>query len=175
MKCTITNLRLIALVCMVVDHLGVLLGPGSFLYLPFRLIGRVSFPVFCFLIAQGYDHTHDKRAYLSRIIFCILLSFLPYYLLFGEHARAPVLFGYVFCVCFLIALESRRWFYCLICLVLLPACEYGYWTLVLILAFRLHPVSVPLGKKLPIWFTYGFYPVHLVLLVIVRQLFRCRF
>ena len=52
------QLKWIAIIAMVIDHIGAVLYPGE---LPLRVIGRLSFPIFCFLLTEGFCHTHDRR------------------------------------------------------------------------------------------------------------------
>lgn len=69
-----TNLKIIACVTMLIDHIGAVLLP-DLLFL--RLIGRVAFPIFAFLIAQGYIHTHNSKKYLIRLFIFALISEIP--------------------------------------------------------------------------------------------------
>ena len=59
------QLKLIALVCMTLDHLGMLFFP-SCLWL--RLIGRLAMPIFGFMIAEGCAHTSNQKRYLLTIV-----------------------------------------------------------------------------------------------------------
>lgn len=79
-------LRLLALALMVVDHAGLALFPAA---PAFRWAGRLSFPLYCFLIAQGYRHTRDLRAYVRRLLLLAFVSEIPFDLLiFGRAACA---------------------------------------------------------------------------------------
>lgn len=73
-------LKMIAIAAMTVDHIGYLFFPGvSWM----RMVGRLTFPIMAFLIAEGYRHTHDLRRYETRLFVFALISMLPFYLAFG--------------------------------------------------------------------------------------------
>ena len=72
------HLKLIAICTMFVDHLGYTLFPGD---LWLRCVGRVAFPIFCFLIAEGCVYTHDRRKYALRLLAFALLSEIPFNLM----------------------------------------------------------------------------------------------
>ncbi len=55
-------LKVIALVTMTIDHIGL-----TFDIEPFRYIGRLALPLFCFMIAEGVIHTHNYKKYALRL------------------------------------------------------------------------------------------------------------
>lgn len=57
-------LKMIALVCMVIDHIGAYI-PDTPVQL--RWIGRVAAPIFVFCLCEGIDHTSDEKKYLLRL------------------------------------------------------------------------------------------------------------
>lgn len=68
-------LKLIAIITMVIDHVGLSFFPQEQI---FRDIGRIAFPIFCFLIAEGYVHTKSVKKYALRIFLFALLSEVPF-------------------------------------------------------------------------------------------------
>ena len=80
------HLKLIAICTMFIDHMGHTLFPGV---MWLRCIGRVAFPIFCFLIAEGCIYTHDRKKYALRLLVFALLSEIPFNLMTGGRVWNP--------------------------------------------------------------------------------------
>ncbi|MBQ7785383.1 MAG: hypothetical protein IJ381_04455 [Clostridia bacterium] len=102
-------LRMIALISMMIDHAGLALFPDVGL---FRCIGRLAFPIYCFLLVQGYLHTHDLSAYGRRLLLLAILSEIPFDLLiFGRFAspiEQNVLFSLLFALMALYCTDALK-------------------------------------------------------------------
>lgn len=71
------QLKLIALVTMTIDHVGLLLLPQLVIL---RIIGRLSMPLYAYMIAEGCRYTHDRRRYFLRLAGLALVCQVVYYL-----------------------------------------------------------------------------------------------
>lgn len=76
---TAFHLKLVALATMIVDHVGAALDtiprvPRNLM----RSIGRVAFPLYAFLIAEGCRHTRSRERYLLRLGLLALISEIPF-------------------------------------------------------------------------------------------------
>lgn len=83
-----TQLKVIALVTMLIDHIGAIIFPyfiknadslSIFITLEgmmviCRLVGRLSFPIFAFLIVNGFYHTKNRKNYLVRLSLFAIIS-----------------------------------------------------------------------------------------------------
>ena len=67
---TSAGLQLIALITMLIDHIGAFLMGDDIVM---RLIGRIAMPLFCFMLAEGFLHTKSRKKRL-RYFESLLLS-----------------------------------------------------------------------------------------------------
>lgn len=57
-------LKIVAMISMFIDHFGMIFFP----YIPiFRIIGRIAFPIYAFLVAEGCKYTHDRKKYFLQM------------------------------------------------------------------------------------------------------------
>lgn len=89
-----STLKLIAVVTMLIDHIGaavlgrlLVMGEGTEtlynVYFAMRTIGRIAFPIYCFLLVEGFDHTRDRKKYALRLLLFAIVSELPFDLAFN--------------------------------------------------------------------------------------------
>lgn len=96
------GLKWIACLSMLLDHLGACFFPEA---TALRVIGRLAFPLYGFLLTEGLRHTHSRKGYLLRLGLLALLSELPFDLLFwgrpdlrGQNVMVTLLLGALACV-----------------------------------------------------------------------------
>ncbi|WP_077612982.1 TraX family protein [Clostridium sp. Marseille-P2415] len=231
------TLKMIAIISMLIDHTGVaIIENGILKYqnnslafailstpegkmwsmadLVLRTMGRLAFPIFCFLLVEGFCHTKDVKKYGARLLVFALISEIPFDLALFDKWFNP---GYqnVYFTLFL-GLWVLYWYrktmgqpvkQSLVILAgcgasILLKCDYNIIGIVMILLFyvfyenkRLQTLFggvmaaveslecfgaamlalIPIrmyngtrGKKNLKYFFYWFYPVHLLLLYILR-------
>ena len=122
-------LKVIATAAMLIDHIASVLlrdcpvelfsimGHSITLYSSMRFIGRIAFPIFAFLITEGYIHTRDRMRYGVNLALFALLSEIPWDL---EHR------GILF------ALSSQNVFFTLL---------LGYLAICMLEKYRSQPVK----------------------------------
>ena len=97
-------LKIIAVISMFIDHFALLLAPqiplltaelfsiGTktiTLYYIMRRIGRLAFPIFCFLVTVGFRHTKSRKHYALRLLIFAAISEIPYNLMKSGHLFYP--------------------------------------------------------------------------------------
>lgn len=83
-------LKVIAVLTMLTDHTAaIFLTPGA-AYVNLRIIGRIAFPIFCFLLAEGVIYTHSLKRYALRLFVFALISEIPFDLAFHGAVWYPL-------------------------------------------------------------------------------------
>ena len=121
-------LKIIAIVSMVIDHTALMLryawpflsttidlpfGKTVTIYFIMRKIGRLAFPIFCFLIAEGFYHTSNRKKYGLNLLIFAIISEIPFNLLvtcgkkFFYYKSQNIFFTLFFAVLLLYILESK--------------------------------------------------------------------
>ena len=106
-----TTLKYIACITMLIDHIGascieagvlrpaldsgvlsadaLASNPLYWLDCVLRFTGRLAFPIFCFLLVEGFVHTHDVKRYVRRLLLFGLASEVPFDLAFFRTPFDP--------------------------------------------------------------------------------------
>lgn len=154
-------LKIIAIICMLFDHIGYFFG-----IFPFRIIGRLAFPIFAFLVSNGLKYTRNVKKYVLRMAVFALISELFYDISFGSAISIKsldnVFFTLLFGLLFLIGFDwlkkrfSEKIFLAYILSIPLLAvvfavscissCDYGYIGVFTVIVFGIFDSSTAKGK-----------------------------
>ncbi len=94
-------LKVIAAVCMAIDHIGMLFFPKVAV---FRIIGRLAFPIFAYMIAEGCRYTKNKLRYFGLIFFPAAICQGAYYLVDNKSTYMCVLITFSLSILMIYAL-----------------------------------------------------------------------
>lgn len=193
-------LKLIALIAMAIDHIGLYLFPEIE---ELRIIGRIAFPIFAYQLTVGYSMTSSKRNYFNRLVAVGVVSQIPHHFLSNEF-QLNILFTLALGILALYSIDKKKYYYLLLILSLSFLCSYSVYGILIILIFYIFKGSMQFGLfslstilyslsvswptqifallaypiitnpilkvNLPRNFFYVFYPAHLFAILIVKKL-----
>ena len=160
-QCLTSNqLKIIALIAMTCDHVGKELFPQ---YRILSMIGRLAFPIFAYMIAEGFSHTHNRKKYLATMCIYALVCQTVYSIATGSLYQC-ILVTFSLSILLLYVLDNALkkktiwsifmalaclipiWFICQVLPLLLPqtdfVIDYGFFGILL-------PVFVYFAKSHP--------------------------
>lgn len=146
-------LKLIACITMFIDHFGAVIVPDlpvpymADLYYACRIIGRIAFPIYCFLLVEGMQKTRNPNQYILRLGIGILLAEIPSDILFeggfswaSQSVMVTLTLGAIMLLCMQKTDEEWRKLLIAIPFALLAEfvkSDYGGWGIAMIAAFAL--------------------------------------
>lgn len=148
------SLHMMAMAFMLCDHLWGTIVPGNDWL---TCIGRVAFPIYAFMLVEGYFHTKNLKKYMGRMLLFAILSEIPFNLAMGSSLFYPVH-------------QNVLWSF-LISLLLIHWNEKAKQTAKLWLRLLVGGVSVLLGYVLGLLMMVDFYHGG-ILMVLVFYFFR---
>ncbi|MBQ3134627.1 MAG: conjugal transfer protein TraX [Oscillospiraceae bacterium] len=109
-KClTGAGLKIVAMACMFLDHAGWTVAFGAQWL---GCVGRIAFPLFAFMVAEGYCHTRNFKRYLGRMFLFALISEIPFNLMTGGGLLNPFHQNVMFTFCLallLLRVADKAW------------------------------------------------------------------
>lgn len=87
LQTTSMMLHIMAMVFMLCDHLWGTIVPGNDWL---TCIGRLTFPIFAFMIVEGYFRTKNLKKYVLRLLIFAVISEIPFNLVMGSQLFYPI-------------------------------------------------------------------------------------
>lgn len=98
-------IKILAAVFMVIDHFGLIFYPSVMIY---RYIGRLSMPLFAFMIAEGTRHTKNKLKYLLMVFGLGLICQIAYAIYEPNNIYFSILITFTFSILTIYALTFMK-------------------------------------------------------------------
>lgn len=80
------TLHILAMIFMLLDHAWATVLAYNWM----TCVGRIAFPIFAFMIVEGFTHTKNLKKYMLRMLIFALISEIPFNLMYGGQVFYPV-------------------------------------------------------------------------------------
>lgn len=204
-------LKLMALLFMLIDHIGYIFYPNSIV---FSIIGRLALPIFAWELASGFKRTKNLKLYIIRILILGITSQFFYDLLFYNGYLNICFTFFISLIMIKIIVSEKHYLKKIIAVGILIYfayglnIEYGLYGLAIVLSFyfienkilliliqlmlaitsikfmhyhfiqvfsNISIILIILLKKYNFKcnkiLTYGFYPIHIIFLLLLKVYF----
>ena len=87
-------IKIIAILAMTIDHIAWMLFPGfptEIIPIVLHIIGRITCPIMCYFIAEGYHYAKNRNKYTGRLFLLAFISHFAY--VFASKKKACRYFG----------------------------------------------------------------------------------
>lgn len=98
------QLKIIAMIAMTCDHVGLQLFPNVLLL---RIIGRLALPIYAYMIAEGCRYTRNRKKYLLRIALLAAVCQVVYFVAMGSLYQC-ILVTFSLSICLIYALDNLQ-------------------------------------------------------------------
>ncbi len=151
------TLKIIALITMTIDHIGVQIFTENILL---RIIGRISFPIFAFMIAEGCRYTKNRTKYLLRISVLAAICQLAYlFAMSSLYQCILVTFALSVCLIFIYDFAARK-----------KSVVWGFaFAFALLAVYLVCEVLPKILINTDFYVDYGFYGATLPLLIYIGK------
>ena len=173
------TLKIIAAIAMVLDHAGLMFFPQ---YSIFRILGRLAYPIFAFMIAEGCHYTKNKLRYFLTVFLLGGICQAVYFIFCGDtYLNILLTFSFAIPLIYLLQLwkEKRNWVFMFPFAAAVTAAylldryltiNYGFWGIMApVLTALCYPNK---GEKLKIghhWLRVGLMGIGLILIACVSH------
>jgi hypothetical protein len=173
---------------MTIDHIGFHINNDYM-----RMIGRMAFPIFAYVMVQNLKLGANRENYLKRLLFFGILSTPIYHLNFG-YESLNIFFTLALGIVTITLIEQKNYL-AILALSISFMVDYGILGQIFIISLYFYPwiasifsflmnglygifsflttlvlinLKIERGKRvLPSWFFYIYYPIHLIFLYLL--------
>ena len=130
------QLKYIAIFFMVIDHIGYFFIPlSNTLGYACRIVGRITAPIMCYFLAEGYRYTSSKKKYGIRLFIFSVISQIAYYFAISKSAKTVnlnMIFNLFFSFLVLLSYDKikNKYIKWLCILILICACNFCDWGII---------------------------------------------